>query len=52
MDLEKTEARYNSAGEGQQQFNWPTELGQKALNIEAEESTLLGTVTKQRLVKT
>jgi hypothetical protein len=47
MDLEETEAKNDYADESQQQFNRPTDR-----STEAVESTALGAVTKQRLVKT
>jgi hypothetical protein len=44
MDLEKTEARRCEGVASQR--------GQEPLNMEAEESTALGAVTQQQLVKT
>jgi hypothetical protein len=62
MNLEKNEVRNDCAGEGQTQFNQPTDrsewsqvVGQlpdnKNVNTEAEESTALGAIIKQQLVE-
>jgi hypothetical protein len=39
MDLEETEARNGCAGEGQQQFKRPTEMGQPVVCVEERASS-------------
>jgi hypothetical protein len=63
MDLEDTEVRNECTGEGQQQFYRRTERvnfkgvecqlpSSEDVNTEAKKSTLLRTITWQRLMKT